>query len=175
MIYKTIKVFNFFVLTFLLIACYNEGPDFPMREAQGYRPIYATAADTTITFVKSQPLRKPGKIYSYGKYLMVNEQGKGIHVFDNENTTSPKAVGFLKINGNVDMAIRNNILYVDHLGSLVSLDISDLNNIRTLTIIKTWTEALPPERNHYFECVNPKKGKVIGWESATLKNPKCYY
>lgn len=175
MIYKTIKVFNFFVLTFLLIACYNGGPDFPVRNVQGYRPIYATAADTTITFGKAQPLKKPGKIYTYGKYLMVNEQTKGIHVFDNEDPNSPKAVGFLKINGNVDMAIRNNVLYVDHLGSMVALDISDLNNIKTLTTIRTWTVLLPPEDRHYFECVDPKKGKVIGWESVTLKNPKCYY
>jgi hypothetical protein len=26
----------------------------------------------------------------------------------------------------------------------------------------------------YFECIDPQKGLIIGWEATTLIKPKCY-
>ena len=28
--------------------------------------------------------------------------------------------------------------------------------------------------NGFFECANEAEGVVIGWEEATLNNPKCW-
>jgi hypothetical protein len=170
---KIIKVFAISVISFLLTGCDPE-PMFTQGEVKGYKPVYKTTADVAISFGAARAIHKPGKIYIYGSYLLVNEQSEGIHVFDNQDPSAPEALGFLDVYGNVDMAVKNNVLFVDHIGSLVSLDISDLNHIKELSRFQTWSNTLPPNPGYYFECVDPEKGEVIGWELTTLKNPECY-
>ena len=70
-------------------------------------------------------LINPGKIYTKGNYLLINELKEGLHVVDNSNPSSPKMVSFIKIPGNGDMAIRGNILYADSYADLVAFDISN--------------------------------------------------
>ena len=77
-------------------------------------------------------LVNPGKIYTKDGFLLINEIKEGIHVIDNRNPSAPKTVAFLRIPGNGDMAIRNNILYADSFMDLVAFDISDPQNIREL-------------------------------------------
>jgi hypothetical protein len=67
----------------------------------------------------------PGKMYVKDNYLFVNEVKEGIHIIDNSNPASPKFVAFIKIPGNGDIAVRNNILYADSFSDLVALDISN--------------------------------------------------
>lgn len=77
-----------------------------------------------------QSLVEPGKLYVKDQYLFIVEVKKGIHVFDNSNPASPKAISFLSIPGNVDLAVRDNILYADSFIDLVALDISNPASIR---------------------------------------------
>jgi hypothetical protein len=171
---KIIKVFAFCLVSILLIQCEPVGPHFPAGQVQGYRPVYASDTEKTITFSSARSVQKPGKIYIYGNYLLVNEREKGIHFFNNADPTAPEPIGFLSVEGNVDMAIKGNVLYVDHLSSMVALNIADLNDIKELSRFRTWINNLPPDEGRYFECIDPEKGEVIGWELVTLNNPKCY-
>ena len=57
-----------------------------------------------------QSLENPGKIYFKDNYLFVNEYHKGVHVINNSNPSAPEMVAFIEIPGNVDIAIRHNIL-----------------------------------------------------------------
>ncbi|GAB2764578.1 hypothetical protein GCM10027275_02160 [Rhabdobacter roseus] len=70
-------------------------------------------------------MEHPGKIYVRDKYLFINEVKEGIHIIDNSNPASPRAVAFVRIPGNGDMAVRGNILYADSYSDLVALDITD--------------------------------------------------
>ncbi|GAB3892579.1 LVIVD repeat-containing protein [Spirosoma agri] len=74
---------------------------------------------------ESRALQNPGKIYTKDGYLFINELKEGIHLIDNRNPTAPNPVAFLRIPGNGDMAVRNNILYADSYMDLVAFDISD--------------------------------------------------
>lgn len=161
------------MLSFSLLGCdpYREDQN---QTVEGYKPLYASTTDLTITFDEPRSLHQPGKIFTYGKYLLINDVGEGIHIIDNSDPSSPQPLGFLNVTGNVDMAMRNNILYVDHIGSLVALDISDLSSIREISRVKTWSAALPPSNARHFECVDPNKGEIVGWELTTLHNPKCF-
>ncbi len=69
-------------------------------------------------------LENPGKIYIKDKYLFINELKKGIHVIDNSNASSPKFVAFINIPGNIDMAVKDDIMYADSYTDVVSLEIS---------------------------------------------------
>lgn len=72
-------------------------------------------------------LKNPGKIYYYNDYLLINELYKGVHIFDNSNPAQPTAISFINIPGNVDMAIKSDVLYVDCYFDLLSIDVSNFN------------------------------------------------
>lgn len=73
----------------------------------------------------ARPLSGTGKIYTKDHYVFVNELYKGIHVIDNSNLAAPQNIAFLNIPGNVDMAIRDNILFADAGPDLLALDITN--------------------------------------------------
>ncbi len=93
-------------------------------------PVYVDEATirTDITYNASRALENAGKIYSYGKYIFINEQREGLHIIDNSEPTSPQNIGFINIPGNFDMAIRDDVLYADSYIDLLAIDISDPTN-----------------------------------------------
>lgn len=164
----------------LLQGCYVEPafvPEFPTGTVEGYEPIYVSSAEASIAFVPARSLKQPGKIYLYGRFLLVNERYEGIHVFDNADPAHPLPVGFLRIPGNLDVAVRNHVLYADHLGDLVALDVTDWQSPLEISRIRQshWVASLPPEGQRYFSCVEPDRGVVTGWRLTTLTNPKCFH
>jgi hypothetical protein len=163
----------------LISGCFVEPPfvpEFPIGEVEGYKPLYVSPDQTSIVFTNPRDVNNPGKIYSISHYLLINEKYKGIHVFDNTDPSSPIALGFLTLVGNTEIAIKNNILYADHLTDLVALNVEDWSNIREISRLKTEfsTQRIPPGTGRYFECIVESKGIVVGWELAVLKNPKCF-
>ncbi|MCB0706318.1 MAG: hypothetical protein KDC34_13460 [Saprospiraceae bacterium] len=92
-----------------------------------YIPIYKTLGDIRQDITREDPkeLENPGKIYFYNDYVFINEIRKGVHVIDNSNPSSPVNIGFIGIPGNVDIAIRDGIMYADNFIDLLSIDISD--------------------------------------------------
>ncbi|MFN0217147.1 MAG: LVIVD repeat-containing protein [Saprospiraceae bacterium] len=95
-----------------------------------YDPIYKTVSECRVGISVQAPreMRKPGKIYALGNFLFINEKQEGIHVVDNSNPANPQKIAFWSIPGNVDMAIRNNILYADQYIDLLTIDINDIQN-----------------------------------------------
>jgi hypothetical protein len=97
------------------------------EEYMTYEPVYKRIDEMRVpaTFSGSRSLSAPGKIFYYKGFLLVNEMHKGIHVIDNKNPESPVNVGFIEIPGNLDMAVNNDILYVDSYLDLVAIDITN--------------------------------------------------
>lgn len=166
-------------LLLLLVTGCTYNPDLrtsEVGEVEGYVPVYGTVEDTEIRLVASQPVQNPGKIYTYGKFLLINEQRKGIHVFDNTEPANPEPIGFIKMLGNTDMAIRNDVLYANHLGNLVALTVRDFSTLEKAGSLSlgNWDKGLAAPRGHYFECLDLSRGVVVGWKKQTLLNPSCY-
>lgn len=97
-----------------------------------WTPVYKTDAEMRQTpqYQAARAMKNTGKIYFYGKYILVNEQKEGIHIIDNSDPSKPQAVGFISIVGNVDMAVKGNYLYADSYMDLLTIDISAINNPR---------------------------------------------
>jgi hypothetical protein len=148
----------------------------PEGPIQGYVPVYGEESRKQITLQPPRSVDQPGKIYFYNQYLLVNEQKRGIHVFNNEDPSQPENIGFIEILGNTDMAMKDNVLYADHLGQLVALEITNFTSFteRGRLPLSEWENGVPTPEHSYFECIDPSKGFVIGWRKATLKNPGCY-
>lgn len=108
------------------------------RTSRRYVPITLTAEQVRkgVSVEAARALTKPGKIYTKDGYLLINEVKEGIHIIDNRDPTAPKFVAFLRIPGNGDMAIRDNVLYADSYMDLVALDISDPRAIREVNRVQ---------------------------------------
>lgn len=143
---------------------------------EGYIPVYGTEADRSISFQSSRHVKDPGKIYIYDKYLLINENSQGIHVYNNEDPADPKPVGFIRILGSFDMAVKDNVLYAGHFGSISAIDLNSFEDLQvkgTLTL-DDWNYGIAPPAGSYFECVDAAKGPVIGWEKVDSKLFDCY-
>ena len=114
------------------------------RQFVYWEPVYRTK-DEVRTNVKNNPAReieRPGKIYIRGNYIFLNEIDRGIHIIDNSNRSAPKNIAFVDIPGNLDMAVKGNILYADFYTDLVAIDITNPQQV----VVKKFTENVFPER-----------------------------
>jgi len=171
------KVIFYFIPAIFLVSCFHgDEVYFEDGEILGYKPIYATTEDYEIIFQEPKALKNPGKIYYYNKFIFINELFEGVHLYNNIDPENPQNIGFIKIKGNVDIAIRNNVLYADNIRDLISIDISDPKNIIVLDRINDVIPSqslYPLEQGVYFECPDPGKGTIVGWEKTVLVDPKC--
>lgn len=160
----------------LLYSCQLHDGDEKNQNVEGYRPEYGTPQSKEISMLSPRPVNNPGKIYVYGHYLLVNENKKGIHVFDNTDPHNPRPIGFIQVVGNTDMAIRNDVLYADHMGNITAIRLGDFTTVESLQSLHlgNWDLGVPPPPGFYFECVDPEKGLVTGWTKVNLQNPECY-
>jgi hypothetical protein len=137
-----------------------------------YKPVYKSFDSFRDSF-KSGPakeIQQPGKIYFKDNFIFVNEVNKGIHVINNADPANPIRVAFYEIEGNVDMAIRGNILFADSYIDLVSIDFSDINNPFELSRLENaFPEVLPPfDRGLPIYELDRTKGVVVGWKVETV-------
>jgi hypothetical protein len=95
-------------------------------------PVYMTYDDLRSSFkvAEATTIIQPGKIYFKDEYIFINEYQKGIHVVNNTNPSNPIVEKFIEIPGNVDMAVKGNMLYADSYVDLLTIDISDLTNVK---------------------------------------------
>ncbi|MGC9374148.1 MAG: LVIVD repeat-containing protein [Bacteroidales bacterium] len=131
-------------------------------------PVYLSYEDFR-NAIKTEPprgIQNPGKIYFYNNLFFINEYLKGIHVIDNSNPSLPQKLSFISIPGNVDIAIKNDILFADSYIDLISLDISDPENIKVVGRNKEiFPYVLPPYNEDYrVDEVDFEKGIVVDWE-----------
>ncbi|MGB4291299.1 MAG: hypothetical protein WBJ37_00260 [Bacteroidales bacterium] len=135
-------------------------------------PVYMSYSEFRSSFKTSEPkeISQPGKIYFKDNFLFVNELQKGIHVIDNSDPAHPKKVAFYDIIGNVDMAIKGNILYADSYIDLVAIDISDISKPKEVGRLKNiFPEVVPVGDKWYpFVDVDKSKGVIVGWEVKTV-------
>ena len=173
-----IRPFVLLLLVIILQGCYLNNTDNSLRDSvvQGYRPVYGAPDGSEIKFIASRTVKNPGKIYVYGQYLLINEINQGIHVYNNFDPENPTSLGFIQLVGNSDMAVKNDILYADHMGNIVSLNIQDFEKItqQASLPLQNWNYGVPPPAGFYFECVDSEKGVVVNWKKIEIKNPSCY-
>jgi len=175
---------------------FNSGCNDQIRSTVTYtvnEPIYMPFSEFR-TAKAVQPARKmvnPGKICLYGDYLFISEITEGIHVVDNSNPANPTIVAFIELIGNMDITVRDNLLYADSYIDLVGFDISQPAQSRVVSRAENvFPYVLPPVDNEYPVTYDLTKGVVVNWEVKTIKEkeefrryyppypipcPGCYY
>ncbi len=72
----------------------------------------------------------PGKIYIGDDFILIGEEGKGIHIVNNDDIDNPIPTAFISIPGNKEFFVNENILYAESLSDFVKIDISNMDNIQ---------------------------------------------
>ncbi len=182
------KVVYLFCLTLLGISFSCKENDGIIREKvvlNVNEPVFITAQEfrsIDIQVTSPQPIEQQGKLCLYEGYLYISEPGKGIHIIDNRNPSSPKSVGFIELEGNADIAARDNKLYADTFIDLVWFDISNPAQPQYRGRLENaFKYAVPPADNEeicemeaYYST--DKRDKVIvGWKLTKKEYTYEYY
>jgi hypothetical protein len=105
-----------------------------------YSPVYKNKADvlSSINGASGTPIDHAGKLYIKDNFIYLNDVNKGIHIIDNSNAAHPVEVAFLSIPGNLDIAIKDNILYADMYNDLLAIDITDVHHVKITSTLKNF-------------------------------------
>lgn len=126
-----------------------------------------------------QPARKmvnPGKICLYGDFLFINEITEGIHVVDNSNPANPTIVAFIELTGNMDITVRDNLLYADSYIDLVGFDISQPTQSKVVSRAENvFPYVLPPIDNDYPVTYDLEKGVIVDWKLKTVTEKEEFH
>lgn len=126
-----------------------------------YVPVYKTTAQVRANIRSNapRPIERPGKIYIKSPYIFLNEIDKGIHIIDNTNPSAPVNKAFIDIPGNMDIAVKGNILYADLYTDMVAINITNPLSISVTKIL----DGVFPFR--YYGNFRSDSSKVIAaWE-----------
>jgi hypothetical protein len=156
-----------FVVVFSLLVFTSSSIEY--TDTRIYIPIFMERSEleNSVTFIKEgRDLGNPGKIYVYGKYILINERYKGVHVIDNTTPETPKNMAFITAPGCLEMAVKDGILYMDNAVDLVAFDLTShlvTNRIRNI---------LPPPpypgNAHYYNPQAASKGFIlVEWKRKT--------
>lgn len=117
-----------------------------------------------IEILAPKEIKKAEKIYVYQNTLFVAEKNQGIHVIDNSDKKNPNPKAFIKIAGNLDMAVKDGYLYLDSYMDLVVVDIKNLDSIKEVNRV-TDTFTYDAYQDYTYDCdFNLSNGVIVGGE-----------
>lgn len=156
-------------VVFICTGCPEKEPTKePLTE---YKPVLMDREEMNrqLHIEEPQPIGTVGKIYQKGDFLFISERFDGIHVINNENPSNPEKIGFIRIPGSLDMAIKGSTLYADNATDLIAIDVSDPNNIEVKKRISdVFPEFAPPDDGRIpekYQKENRPDGTVlVKWE-----------
>jgi hypothetical protein len=141
-----------------------------------YEPLYISYEEfrESVKLEEPKQIEDSGKIYVYKDLLFVNEPKIGVHIFENSDKRNPKNIGFLKVIGNRDMAVKDGYLYLDSLVDLVVVDIEDFKEVNRLEDIFSYDyREMLGDEVWFRDEIDVSKGVVIGYKE--IKNGSdCY-
>jgi hypothetical protein len=130
-----------------------------------YKPVLLDRAafESSIEIQAPQSIIKSGKIYIKDNLMFLNDSNKGFHVYNYTNPEKPSKIGFIKIVGATDLAIRDNIIYINQAIDLVTLSYDSTSN--TMKVLhrnkNVFPQKLSPLGDYPYEANENKI--VIDW------------
>jgi hypothetical protein len=117
--------------------------------------------ENSIEIQEKKNVTESSKIYIINDYIFINDKRTGFHIFDNSNPENPIKKKFLKIPGATDIAIRNNILYINQATDLVvlTLNFTDFSMVINKRLENVFPELLSPDGEYFSE----ENQVVVNW------------
>jgi hypothetical protein len=119
-------LFPAILLTAVLFSCTNDTGNVEVTYLE------ATAIYGDMDAIRAIPLNKeprsienPGKIYISEEFVLIGEEGAGIHVVNNQDRANPSSDAFIHIPGNKEFFVSGKYLYAESYYDLLKIDISN--------------------------------------------------
>lgn len=152
-------------LLLLLIACtfsscWPTAPNEPWEENQ-YKPVLLQRSvfEKSIVVEKPQTIIKSGKIYIKGDLMFINDVNKGFHVYDYSDPKNPVGLQFIKVPGATDLAIIENIIYINQAVDLVTLTYD--STTKKISITNRNKNVFPQKKSPNGFSGNPDENEII--------------
>lgn len=166
---KQLQLLLFGLSILLLAGCegYGDADNVVLTDLppQQYEPITMDRDEfeNAVQMMPSQAIVKAGKIYIKDGYLFINDVHRGFHIYDYSNPINPIALGFINVPGSTDLAVRDNVVYINQATDLVTMVFDSAAN--TMTLVKRNENVFPamPSPDGSVEDVANDE-VIIGWE-----------
>lgn len=161
------KIIGLSVLVILVLCSVTPLDDYNKTE---YIPILLerTELEKSVQLNDARAIEQPGKIYVIDSFLFVNEKYKGVHVFNNANPQTPVNMGFVRIPGCIDMAVKGNVLYADNAVDLVAIQMTGNEVTVTKRLRGVFSEHTPPDLDWMPDLYNnssrPVNSIIVEWK-----------
>ncbi len=151
------------------IAAFTSCRDMIYEKSYRNIPVYMEYEElrSAVKYEGPTELIAPGKIYFKDGFIFINEEMQGVHIIDNRDPSNPVNTGFISIPGNMDMAIKGNILYADSYVDLVAIDISGFKDAKEVSRVRdVFPYYIPPLADDKYPIgeIDKDKGVVTGWK-----------
>jgi len=162
-----------FSVMVLLLAFSSACTDKVFETFNANSPVYLSYTElrSAVKMNSAREMNNPGKIYFKDNFIFINEKMKGVHVYDVSDPKSPINKGFIEIPGNIDIAIKDNILYADSYVDLVAIDVSSFTAIKEVgRVQKVFPYTLPVYDTKYpVAQLDETKGVVTEWKVKSVR------
>lgn len=153
----------FFLVALLLSSCWGI-PNEEDVPTQNYEPVLMirTEFENAVKALAPKEIVKSGKIYIKDNLMFINDVNKGFHVYNYSNPQNPIKISFIQIPGATDLALRNNIIYINQAVDLVTLEYNPVGNLINVTkrIKEVFPQKIAPDG---FSSQNGSDKIVIDW------------
>lgn len=121
---KITRLLLLFLCSLLYVSCIGWETDNDPVPQSSYAPVVLEreAFENSVQLLPPRNIEKSGKIYIKDNLLFISEVNKGFHIFNYTTPENPVPVSFLQILGATDLAIRDNVLYINQAVDLVSIN-----------------------------------------------------
>jgi hypothetical protein len=140
----------------------------PNSATDFFEPILMTREEfeNSVGYGQPIPIDKAGKIYVKDHIVLINELHKGFHVYNYQNPENPQAIGFIKVPGATDVAIRADMIYINQAVDLLSIS---YNNTLTSIQVQHRNKNVFPQMNQspsgQFHSA-PNGYIIVGYQSV---------
>ena len=156
------------VLLLVLIVILGSCEDRRFQTLTANVPVYISWDElrSSYGFDASRTIEKPGKIYFTDQVIDINECLEGVHLVDISDPGDPQKIGFINAPGNIDIAIKDSVLFLDSYTDLLLVDISDPRSPEKIKRVEDVFEYTLPEydMDYPLATIEEEKGVVTGWE-----------
>ncbi len=153
----------FFLVALLLSSCWGIPNDEDVP-TENYEPVLMTRTEfeNAVKALAPKEIVKSGKIYIKDNLMFINDVNKGFHVYNYSNPQNPIKISFIQIPGATDLALRNNIIYINQAVDLVTLEYNPVGNLINVTkrIKEVFPQKIAPDG---FSSQNGSNKIVIDW------------
>ncbi|CAD0007991.1 hypothetical protein [Flavobacterium chungangense] len=130
-------------------------------EENQYKPVVLQRSvfEKSIVLENPQTINKSGKIYIKGDLMFINDVNKGFHVYDYSDPKNPVRLQFIKVPGATDLAIIDDIIYINQAVDLVTITYNSLT--KKMDIKNRNKNVFPQKKSPNGFSGNPRENEII--------------